>query len=507
MSRARGRRYEHEPKLNLKKVFAVLIAIAVLIMFIFIIKGILSKGEDKGKITSQSYFTVFKDNKWGVINSSGETIISPSYEEMIIIPDSKKDVFVCTYDVDYETGEYKTKVLNSKNNEIYTDYEQIEAIQNNDNINNVWYEENILRVKKDGKYGLINLDGKQILNTDYDEITAISGIKNSLKTKKDGKCGIVNTEGTTIIENKYADITNLGKDDKAGFIVEEDNGKYGVVSYTGTQVLDNKYDKIEKIHANDMYVISEGNKQKLINKDGSVVLESGYDKIKTLLTKKENGIIYEKDGKFGVMNLSGETTISADNEDLQEARDGIFIAKRNGKYGIIDLNNDVKVEFKYSSAAYNEKADIYILEEDANSTILNSNFETKLTGILNELNEEKGYIKIRVSDEYKYYNFKFEEKQAKDVFTSNTLFLSKKDGKYGYVDKDGKVVVDYKYDDAKEQNSCGFAAVKKDGKWGAIDNKGNVAVDTIYDLENYLEIDFIGKWHLGQDLNLNYYIQ
>ena len=82
--------------------------------------------------------------------------------------------------------------------------------------------------------------------------------------------------------------------------------------------------------------------------------------------------------------------------------------------------------------SYNEKADLYILEDDsANSTILNSNFETKLQGILNKVDEEKGYLKIRVGDEYKYYNFKFEEKKASEVLTSNTLFLSKKDGKYG----------------------------------------------------------------------------
>lgn len=192
----------------------------------------------------------------------------------------------------------------------------------------------------------------------------------------------------------------------------------------------------------------------------------------------------------------------------KKQKTGIFIAKRNGKYGIIDLTNAEKVEFKYNMASYNEKADIYILEdENATSTILNSSFETKLTGILNELNEEKGYIKIRVGEEYKYYNFKFEEKQAKDVLTSNTLFLSKKDGKYGYVDKDGKVIIDYIYDDAKEQNSCGFAAIKKDGKWGSIDSKGKVVIEPTYNLDNYLEIDFIGRWHLGQDRNLNYYIQ
>ena len=46
---SRGRRYE-EPKLNMKKVFAVIVAIIVIIMFIFIIKGLLDKDEEQGKI-------------------------------------------------------------------------------------------------------------------------------------------------------------------------------------------------------------------------------------------------------------------------------------------------------------------------------------------------------------------------------------------------------------------------------------------------------------------------
>lgn len=505
---SRGRRYEQDPKLNLKKVFAVLIAIAVVIMFVLIINGILSKGEDKGKIVSQTYFAVFKDNKWGVIDSNGEIVIDPSYEEMIVIPNNKIDVFICTYDVNYETGEYKTKALNSKNEEIFTNYDQIEAIQNNDETNNLWYENNVLLIQKDGKYGLINLEGKQILNTEYEEISTINGIENSLKTKKDGKYGIVNDEGTIIVENNYSDVTNLGNDDKAGFIVKNDEGKFGIISYSGAQELEPKYEEIEKVFGNDMYVIKEAGAQQLVDKAGNIVLSEGFNKISSILTNKENGVIFEQDEKYGVMKITGEVTIPADYEELKEAKDGIFIAKKDGKYGIIDISNEEKVEFTYLMASYSEKADIYILEEaDATSNLLNTNFEVKLTGILNELNEDKGYLKIRVGDEYKYYNFKFEEKQAKDVLPSNTLFLSKKDGKYGYVDKDGNVVVDYIYDDAKEQNSSGFVSVQKDGKWGSLDSKGNVVADTTYNLDNYLEIDFVGKWHLGQDRNLNYYIQ
>ena len=158
--------------------------------------------------------------------------------------------------------------------------------------------------------------------------------------------------------------------------------------------------------------------------------------------------------------------------------------------------------------SYNEKADLYILEDDsANSTILNSNFETKLQGILNKVDEEKGYLKIRVGDEYKYYNFKFEEKKASEVLTSNTLFLSKKDGKYGFVDKNNVVIINYIYDDATEQNEYGFAAVKQNGLWGSINSEGKNVIEPKYNLDNNLLVDFIGKWHLCEDVSMNYYCE
>ena len=42
---SRGKRYDTEAKLNYQKVFAVIIAIAVLIMFIYIMKSVLSERE------------------------------------------------------------------------------------------------------------------------------------------------------------------------------------------------------------------------------------------------------------------------------------------------------------------------------------------------------------------------------------------------------------------------------------------------------------------------------
>mgnify|MGYP000295574666 CR=1 FL=1 len=503
---SRGRRYETEGKLNYQKVFAVIIAIIVIAMVVMIIKNVFIQREKLNK--EYEYFTAFSADKWGVINQDGETVINPSYQEMIVIPDKTKDVFICTYDINEEDGTYKTKALNGKNEEIFTQYDKVEAIQNQDKDGNLWYEKNVLKVQKDGKFGLIDLTGNEIIQIEYDEISVIPEIENSFKVKKDSKYGIVDGDGKTVVQAQYADIDVLGKDNKSGFIVKNDSGKYGIVDYSNTQILEAKYDSIEKVYGNDMYVVTISGKQKVVNKAGEDVLTTGFDSIKQILANQENAVIFMKSDKCGVMNTNGEVLIDAQYDSLKETKVGMFIASKDGKYGIINSNKEEKLPFEYSSITFSEKADLYVAEDsNFNAKILNSNLDEKATGILSELNESKGYLKLRVDDGYKYYNFKFEEKKESDTFTSRTLFLSKKDGKYGFVDKDGKVVVDYIYDDAMEQNDYGFAAVKKDGKWGSIDGKGNVVQEPTYNLDDYLLIDFIGRWHLGSDINMNYYNQ
>lgn len=505
MSR-RGRRYDEEPHLNYKKVFAVILVFVVIVMIVFMIKNILTKGKETGKITSISYYALYTENKWGIIDSSGEEVISPSYQEMIKVPNNKKGVFLCTYDINNETGEYKTKALNNKNEEIFTEYTQIEALENIDKSNNLWYEDNVLKVQKDGKYGLIDLTGKEVLPCEYESITIVAGVKNSIKIEKDGKYGLVTTEGTTILEPIYTNILNFGEDYKNGYIVVNSDKKYGVVDYLGKQLLEAKYEKVEQIYGKDSYVIVEAGKQKLVNASGEVLLESGYDSIKQILGYTTQGIVFVKDNKYGVMSTTGDILIPNEYDDIKEIKDKTFVAKKADKYGIINLQNETKVEFNYTSINYNSTADL-IFAEDAkfNSNVINSDFEVKLQGIVLETNDEKGYLKIRIDNENKYYNFKFEEKEAKDILTTNTLFLSKQDGKYGFVNSKGEVVVDYIYDDATEQNEAGYAAVKKDGKWGSIDINGNVVIEPTYNLENNYLIDFLGKWHIGQDVNMNYY--
>ena len=500
---SRGKRYETEPKLNYQKVIAVIIALAVIVMFVLIIRNIFN---EKEKISQSSeYFVLYSNEKWGVINQLGETVIAPTYREMLVIPDKTRDVFLCTYDINEETGEYKTKAINSKNEEILTGYDKIEAIDNIDKNENVWYEDNVLRVQKDGKYGLIDLNGKELLPTEYDEIIGLNGIENSILIKKDDKYGLVNDTGSVIIEPNYKEIKNLGETYREGYITIDENDKYGVIGATKMKLLDNKYDNIEQVYLSDYYLVTENGERKVINSSGETILNSGFDQISS---KTEDGFIYVSQGLYGEINTTGEVQIEPTYQDLKQVKKGVYIAKNNDRYGIIDNEGNTMIPFDYTLITYNKDAKLFIADDaNYNTTIINENYESKITGILSEINTTKSYIRMRVDDEYKYYDLSCQEKTNIEVLEDNTLFLSKKDGKYGFVDKKGNVVVDYIYDDATEQNEYGFVAVKKDGKWGTIDKDGKVVVEPIYNLENNLKIDFIGRWHLGEDINMNYYCE
>ena len=496
---ARGKRYETEGKLNYQKVFAVIIAIAVVIMFIFIIRNVLKERKEIKK--EYEYFALYAQNKWGVINQEGEEVIQPSYQEMIVIPDKTKEVFICTYNVNEENGTYQTKAVNSNNEEILTGYDQIEALDNMDKNGNVWYEENVLRVKKNGKYGLIDLLGKEILPVEYDEITVLDGTENSILIKKADKIGLVNDTGSIIIECNYKEIKKLGDTYKDGYITIDEQGKYGVISATKKQILDNKYDEISQVALKEYYQVKEDGKVKLINSKGETVIENGFDQIKSVTT---NGIIFEKNNLFGEMNTSGEIVLEAGYQDLKEANNGIYIAKQNDKYGIIDNVGNIQIPFEYQIITYNEKAKLFLADDSEYKTsIIDNQYNIKATGILSEINTDEEYIRMRVDDDYKYYNLKGEEISNIEALKNNTIFLSKKDGKYGFVDKKGNAITEYIYDDATEQNQYGYAAVKKDGLWGSIDKEGKESIEPKYNLENNLKIDFIGKWHLGEDLNMN----
>lgn len=84
--------------------------------------------------------------------------------------------------------------------------------------------------------------------------------------------------------------------------------------------------------------------------------------------------------------------------------------------------------------------------------------------------------------EYVFYNEKMESVakisgcEKIGALTEDGIVAFCKDGKWGYVNTSGEVVIEPAYDDARSFSN-GLAAVYKDGKWGFIDKDNSVIID------------------------------
>lgn len=508
MRRNRGRRFDNEPKLNMKKVVATIVALLVIIMVIYSMILSLNKKSKEQQVLpeSVSYFSAYADSKWGVINNKGDKLSNISYDEMVVIPDSTKNIFIATYDVDYKNGTFKTKAINEKNEQLFSNYTNVSALVNYDTSNKVWYNNEVLKFERDGKYGLIDFSGKEVLPANYEDISTMQGIEKTLILTKDGKYGLYNSVSKTVFaDTTYTSVAPFGKTYNDGYIVKNENGKYGILGSEGKIILDATYDKIMKVSGNDKYVVQDGVKTKLISKDGTTILETGFDEI---IEIDGDNLVIKKAGKYGIINTTGETLIDPAFDYLENCFGDYYIAKTAGNYGVINLNKDICIEIKYKDIKYrNDIASLICENEDYTSDIYNRELKFVLTGTISKVDSEKGYIRARVGNEYKYYNLQYQEITNKEALKNNTLFLVKENGKYGYVNKDGQKVVDCIYDDAQEQNEYGFCAVNKDGKWGVLQQNGSVLLEPSVSLDSNININFIGTWHLSENNELNTYVK
>ncbi len=496
---------EQKPKLNIKKVIGVFFVLIVLIAIIFGIVYAINRVQTYQVKRSilKHYFVSFREDtqKYGVIDASGEVVLENKYDELILIPDKEKDLFLITENVDYDKGTYEVSALNKNGNVVIKGYEELKPIEyiNTD----AKYDSNLLQFKRDGKFGLLRYDGTEVLKNIFEEISVMKNIENRLLVKEDGKYGIINTETADyIVPALYKSIEPIMEDKNTAYIVKFDE-KSGIFSGAGKEILASEYDSIEKIKSLDFYKATKNNETNIYNKDGKVVVKGD---IKGIVEIKDK-LIIQNNNKVGAIDFDKKEVIPFKYQSIETASVDKYIVKLKNKYNVRSKETDKLLPEDYNSIIFNSDAQIYIASNDSVADIYDSDLELKLQGIISKIDVDKGFIEIYQDDVLKLYNFKFEEKEEKDIYPDNNLYLFKDDetNLYGYLNEDGKVVVEAKYDDAKFQNKYGYIAVSKDNLWGVLNYNGAVIIEPTLDLSEYLVIDFIGDWHYDKDLSLNIY--
>ena len=524
-----------------------------------------------------SYFILREEGKYGVINTNGDIIIHPEYTN-VIIPNPKKGVFIC-YDEDNNT-----KILNQNNEQIFSEYAQIQPIRLKNIASNLMYEKNLLIYVQDEKIGLINLEGEVIAEPIYESIEGLPYKEGELLVQLEGKYGIINNKGNDLVEPQYDQITvdNYTTEEdgykRAGYIVSnttEDGYRYGYVDIDGKVLLEPQYTEVSRItnmkDNENIYLIVAQNGQYGMVKNQDQIIENEYQSISynsanntlTLEKTKKYGVatlegkiiipvefaqidstgkyiyatdvdgnvdVYQEDGNpaeidsnvyileienenyqikidnaqgsvYSILNKNGEQITIQNYAYINYLYDNYFIVSvTGGKVGVINDKEEPIIEIQYDSIEKVEGTDYIItrLSENNSTQLYDKNFK-QLCEMTNAIvRAEKNYVKVYNDTETRYFDLEGNEKQNTELLANNQIYAKYQDGKWGFVDKSGDVVVDYIYDKATDLNSYGYAGIKLDGKWGVVNSNGEVIVEPTYTLNTQTEPEFIKDYYKVQ---------
>ena len=239
-------------------------------------------------------------------------------------------------------------------------------------------------------------------------------------------------------------------------------------------------------YSNDSYAVNNGSYWGIIDSDGeldhefeySYLSQSGEDQVR-IITKGEDSRLYDKEDKvLGIFDFTvsdagtyAENKIAVKNgefysyynalaqkqfgefEQAGTFTEGLAAVKKDGKWGIIDEKGKIKEEYAY---------DEIVLDNQGHYC-------------------NNGIILAKHNGKYSIYNEKFKkigkfECEEIGVPTEDKLYAFMKNGKWGFVDSEGKEIISPEYDGAKSFSN-GLAAVCKDGKWGFITKNNKLVID------------------------------
>lgn len=423
------------------------------------------------RITKQNYYLLFENNKYGIIDKSGNTIIEPIYD-IIEIPNPSKGVFICKNNYNTESGEYNIQVFNETGNQILYQYYIVEAIKLNEVQGNGNYEKTVLKYKSEGKYGLIDFNGNKITKPIYDSIDGFECNEGLLLVKKSDKYGIININGATVIKAKYDEIRSDGyctNENKSGYIVGKrtDKGmRYGYIeNKTRKQLLKNEYNEIYRItdknDDNNIYLVAFKDGKAGIYKNKKNIIQHNYEDI--LYDSSTDLLTLQRTSKQGISKFDGTIIVPIEYDNIFFA--GTLInAQKDGKIDIYDLDGKKQENPEYiSKQSIDNKYEIVSTSDDEYKVI---NKQTNKT----------------ISDNYTYIQYLF-----------NDDFLAMRDGKYGVIDSEGKERLPFKYNviQSIEQTKM-IQAIDEKTNIELLNDKFEVIIKTskanIYTYESYLEI-------------------
>ena len=389
-----------------------------------------------------------KNGLYGLLDEKGNEIVSARYLYIDIIKDGMIPAF---------TTEKEFIFLNETG-------KQIKDITFHDI--NPFYTQDLLVVvdSETEKCGFVDKNLNYVIEPQFEDVSSfIDGIA---AVQQDGLWGMIDKTGKYIIEPQFEDIGSSFID---GIALAKQNGLWGVIDKTGKYIVEPQFDD-PKIYFSYYYIhgtlaVLKSGKIRLVDVKKAKILDAEYDEFYGIIGNK---VVVGRDSSLYMNSWE-------DNE--------IFLMKE--PLGTVsNIYNDNLLRNNRFYIEYSEKGEkkyyqhFAVFDSSSGEKICDKILENELPESLDEncnVKEKPYYDKKAVEEnEQKKYG-KYEEVRHSMCSEEHSTSF-KQNGKWGFLDEDGNVVIPAEYDDVSAFY-FDVAWVRKGDRRFVIDRNGRIVVE------------------------------
>lgn len=315
--------------------------------------------------------------------------------------------------------EYENKPIELKEGQIINGLETIYEFKNG-----------IARIKSNNKFGFVDTANKIVIPIVFDDLSDFN--KGLARAKYNSKWGFIDSKGKFVVQPQYNEVSEFDEHNLARVVIKD---KWGIIDRTGKIILPIEF-----------------------------VIEYYYSRWRSddlmVVAKYKN--ILAIDYIHGVYDINGKQILPIiyDDIDIIELKDKDYNkieypyihASLDGKWGVVNRQNDIIVPFKYS-------------DRDCIKPFKNGFAAVKV-------NERWGFV-----DEKGIEVITPKYERVEDYMFG--FFIVKQKEKWGAIDSKNKEMIPCIYNKLEILEKNYFAA-KKDSLWGIIDSSNNVICEALY---------------------------
>lgn len=218
-----------------------------------------------------------------------------------------------------------------------------------------WFSEGLCYVRLGSKKIFIDKTGKEILNvSDYDHVK--HNFRNGFtQTELNGKVGLINKSGDEILPCNYDEVFN----NESGLVWARKDGLYGFFDSSGKEISGMIYSDIKLYGINGfrseriydfekLIVVKKDGKFGVVNNQAAVVIPPVY--INALVCDNEI-IALNENGKWIYVNVKGENITPFKFDYPGSFSENLAAVFTNEKYGYVNKQGEMVIPYQYDFAS------------------------------------------------------------------------------------------------------------------------------------------------------------